>query len=677
MPPSFSGKPSPPRSKGLRYEGAAHGGKGGRFQTGGGRLAARDSCDLLPYPDEFCNTFCPQRMYRRGGRSHKGDPGGFLFVSMNLQRIKEGDHVKRNRWMGLAITCVVLIVLATGCGSASPTQAPQPTAPAATAVPAKATEAPQAAAVATEVPAEAPTQAPAEAPTQAPAEASAAVTGGSLVYGMSYEATQLDPHVGSSYEGATVDRAICDTLIRETADGVFHPSLATKWEISEDGLVYTFFLRNDVKFHDGTPFNAEAVKFSLDRIVDPATKSEQAVALVGPYDSTEIVDEYTVKVHLKQPFAPLMGGLAQPNVSMVSPTAAQKYGDTFGDYLVGTGPFMLKEYVRGDHITLLRNPDYNWASEIYDHEGPAYLDEIVFKFISEATVRGGTLETGETMMINEVPPEDYVRFAADSKYTTYNIIQPGTPLAIAMNTSKAPFDDLKVRQALEYGIDKQGIVDTLFAGQYALAFSPLATNTVGYWSGSEEMYPYDPDKAKALLDEAGWKDANGDGIREKDGQAFQIVWPTIKWQSMDKMAQIVQAQLKDLGIELTVNVGAFPAMYSSANACEHNLVHTGNTDVDPNALDIVYNSANVGDGWAWTCTKDPKIDELLKSGRELTDSAARLPIYEELQKTILDQALVIPIRQFVNLTATRAEVKGLKFEPIGFAPDMYDVYIAK
>jgi peptide/nickel transport system substrate-binding protein len=581
--------------------------------------------------------------------------------------------------ISLAVTCVVLIFTVVAC-NAAPTPAAVPPAPTAAPVSQPTTApAPQPTAAAAAQPTTAAAVQPTEAAAPQPTAASAtkATSGGKLVFGMSYEPTQLDPHVGSSYEGATIDRAVCDTLVREATDGTFHPGLASKWEVSQDGLTYTFYLRKDVKFTDGTAFNAEAVKFNLDRIVDPATKSEQAISLVGPYASTEVVDDYTAKVHLKEAFGPFLGGIAQPNVSIVSPAAVKQYGDTFGDHLVGSGPFILKEHVRADHVTLVRNPDYNWGSDMFDHQGAAYLDEIEFKFITESTVRGGTLDTGETNMINDVPPEDFVRLAADSKYKTYNIIQPGTPLAIALNVSKAPLDDLKVRQALEYGIDKKAIVDTLFAGQYALAYSPLAPNTLGYWSGSEQMYPYDQAKAKSLLDEAGWKDTNGDGIREKNGQPLKLVWPTFGWQSMDKMAQVVQAQLKELGIDLTVNVGAFPAMYSAANKCEHNLVHTGNTDVDPNALDIVYNSANVGNGWAWTCTKDTEIDQLLKQGRALTDPAARIPIYTKLQQRILDQALVVPIRQFVNLIATRAEVKGLRFELVGFAPEMYDVHIEK
>jgi peptide/nickel transport system substrate-binding protein len=547
--------------------------------------------------------------------------------------------------LSILVTCLVLVSMLLACGGTPSAEPPTPT----------------------EVQQAEPTAVPEPIATQ----------GGTLVFGMSYEPSTLDPHVGSSYEGATVDRAVFDTLVRQDTDGTFHPGLASSWQISGDGLTYTFHLKEGVKFHDGTPLNAEAVKFNFDRIIAPETASEQAIALVGPYKSAEVVDDVTVKLILSEPFGPFLSGIAQPNVGIVSPTAVAKYGDLFADNLVGTGPFMFKEYVRADHITLVRNPDYAWGSDFFDHQGPAYLDEIQFKFIEEALVRSGTLETGETSLINDVAPDDFVKFAADSKYTTYNIIQPGTPLAVAMNVTKAPLDDLKVRQAIEYAIDKKAIVDTLFAGLYELAYSPLAPNTLGYWKGSEEMYGYDPEEAKSLLAEAGWADSDGDGILDKEGTPFKIEWPTFKWQRMNEMATIMQAQLKEVGIDLAVDVVGFSAMYEAANKCEHNLVHTGNTDADPNALSIVYNSANVGNGWAWSCMKDDEIDQFLKEGRATTDPAARIPIYEKLQQRILDLALVIPIRQFTNLLASPARVNGLRFEPIGFAPEFYDVHFEK
>jgi peptide/nickel transport system substrate-binding protein len=500
---------------------------------------------------------------------------------------------------------------------------------------------------------------------------------GRLVFGMGWEPAGLDPHVTGSFEGAIVARAVFDTLIRQTPDGAFHPGLATRWELSSNGMTYTFYLRKGVTFHDGTPFTAETVKYSFDRIVDPATKSESAVSQVGPYKETEIVDDFTAKVHLSKPFGPFLTGIARSVVAIVSPPAAKKWGEQFDDHLVGTGPFIFKEWVRKDHVKLVRNPNYNWSSGFYNHQGPAYLEEIVIKFISEASVRLGTLETGETNMINEVPPHGYARLSKDAAYLTYNPIQPGAPLSIAMNVTKAPLDDLKVRQALEYAVDKQAIVKTLFAGLYPLAYAPLTPNTLGYWAGAKDAYGYDQSKAVSLLKEAGWVDSDGDGIREKDGQPLKLWWPTFKWQRMNQMAEMVQAQLSEIGIDLTVDVVAFPSMYEAANKCTHNLIHSGFEGGDPDVLSTVYASTNVGKGWAWTCIQDDRIDTLLAQGRTATNTDERVALYTELQKIILEKAMIIPIRLFTNPTAARAEVKGIRFDPEGFLPDLYDVFVEK
>jgi peptide/nickel transport system substrate-binding protein len=500
--------------------------------------------------------------------------------------------------------------------------------------------------------------------------------GGRLIFGLSWEPAGIDPHVSGSAECRIISKLVFEGLVRQTPDGTF-PSLATDWEISDDGMTYTFHLRDDVTFHDGTPFNAEAVKYSLDRIVDPATKSESAASLIGPYESTEIVDDYTVRIHLSEPYAPFLTFLAHPIIAMVSPAAAEKWGEDFDDHMVGTGPFIFKEWVRQDHMTVVRNPDYNWGPASFDHQGPAYLDEIVFKFIPEATVRVGTLETGEVDMINEVPPLDFERLAADPAYNMYTVIRLGAPFAIGMNVTRPPLDDLRVRQALEYAIDRQGIVDTLFPGVSPAVSGPLTPNLLGYWAGAEEMYGYDPAKAKSLLEEAGWVDTDGDGIRDKDGQPLQLWWPAFRFERTNEVAEMVQAQLKEVGINLKVDVLTFAAINEAWNKCEHNLVHFGFLGPDPDVLSVLFLSSNVGSGWAATCIKDDQIDDLLTRGRATTDKDERIAIYTEVQQIIMDKALIVPIRAYTLLIATRAELKGMQFDPVGYVPLFYEVYMEK
>ena len=172
---------------------------------------------------------------------------------------------------------------------------------------------------------------------------------------------------------------MCEPLVWEPEPGRFVPGLADSWEISPDAKMYTFKLKKGVKFHDGTPFNAAAVKFTMDRVVDPAVKAGQSHDQLGPYDHTEVVDDYTARIVMKQPYAPLLTNL-NGYLGIVSPTAVEKMGlAEFARHPVGSGPLMFKEWVPKDHVTLVKNLDYNWASSYFKHTGPAYLDQVAVK----------------------------------------------------------------------------------------------------------------------------------------------------------------------------------------------------------------------------------------------------------------------------------------------------------
>jgi len=227
--------------------------------------------------------------------------------------------------------------------------------------------------------------------------------GGTLVYGLGFDLDNtMDPQVTDFDSTIRVTLNICEPLVWEPTPGRFVPGLAESWEVSPDAKTYTFRLRKGVKFHDGTPFTAEAVKFTMDRVVAPETKAGQSHDQLGPYDHTEVVDDHTAKIGMKQGYAPLLTNL-NGYLGIVSPTAVKKMGlAEFARHPVGTGPFVFKEWVPKDHITLVRNPDYTWGSSFFKRRGPAALEQIVFKIIPEESVRTGTLKTGETQYIDAV-----------------------------------------------------------------------------------------------------------------------------------------------------------------------------------------------------------------------------------------------------------------------------------
>ena len=512
-------------------------------------------------------------------------------------------------------------------------------------------------------PAISPTSTTSAAPTQ----------GGKLIYGLTLAPSGIDPHVNASSELGIPLTSVYDTLVYQTADGNFVPGLATEWEISNNGLVYTFHLRRDVTFHDGTPFNAEAVEFNLNRIADPETKSQKAALMLGPYDHCDVVDEYTVKVFFREPYAPFLDSLSQVYLGMASPAAIRKWGLDYQMHQVGTGPFIFKEYVPQDHLTLVRDPNYNWAPSIFKHQGPAYLDEIEFSFFVDPATRALALESGEAHVIGEIPPQDAARLAKNPGFRIVPVPIPGQPLQAFLNTAKSPTDDLRVRQALLYATNRQAIVQTIFRGYSPVAWGPLSAVTWGYDESVVGLYDYNPDKARALLDEAGWQDTNGDGIREKDGQPLAVMAYLMSWGYIPEVATMLQAQWREVGVDFRSEQVAYPAALEAARLGKHNLILFNLAGSDPDLLRGFFRSdANFN----WAKVNDPQLDALLDEGARVRESDKRQTIYTDIQARIMDQALIIPIRDYVNLNGMSTTVQGLSYNPQGWFPWLYEVWLA-
>jgi peptide/nickel transport system substrate-binding protein len=498
--------------------------------------------------------------------------------------------------------------------------------------------------------------------------AEAPTVGGELIVGLDHEPSGMDPHADLYETIPTIVWGVYNTLIYRVPGGSYVPGLATSWEASADGLSYTFHLRQGVKFHDGTPFNAQAVKFSLDRIVNPDTKSRWAAGLLGPYDSSEVIDDYTIKINMKDPYAPLFDSLSQAWLAIVSPTAVEKWGSDYRLHQVGTGPFRFVEYIEKDHVTLERNPDYNWAPPHFKHQGPAYLERIVFKIIPEAGTRMGTVETGETHLVNEVPPADVTRYEADPSFEVYNVPLPGMPRGFFVNMAKEPTDDLRVRQALEYALNREEIVKTLYASVYQPAYGPMEAATNFYDKSLESMYPYDPAKAQELLEEAGWK-MGSDGIRQKNGQLLKLV--VLFWEKPE-LFELVQAQLKKVGIDAELQQMAPLAYIQASDAGEHNLSTIGGRrPLDPKWMTGFFKS---GEKYAWSKHTNTHLDELLKEGERTLDPEKRRQIYAEIQQIIMGEAMFLPVHSQPDIFVARNEVKGLSFDVRG-DPNFYDVYL--
>ena len=493
-----------------------------------------------------------------------------------------------------------------------------------------------------------------------------------LVIGLASDLTQrgVDPAMSSGVPQQVVAMNIFDNLLYLDTDGILKPGLITSWEVSKDGLIYTFKLKKGVVFHDGTPFNAEAVRFHFDRIMDPATASP-ARAYMGPYDKSEVVDDSTLKVYFKKPYAPFLTNLGRYFFGIPSPTAAKKLGKDIGFKPVGSGPFKFKEWVPGQSIVLVRNDDYKWAPDIYKNKGKSNIEQITFRFIPEDVPRMGALETGECNVVVYLSADGLARFKADpAKYATVTVPVTGIGALNYLNTQKFPTNDLAVRQAINYAADQKTMIDTLFKGTRIPATGLLAPNILGYHKDIENYYPYDPAKAKQVLDQAGWK-VGSDGIRVKNGQRLKIDMVILDGAAYKMTGEWQQAELKKVGIEVNLVPMASPARVEAGQKGTHNSSYVGNEAVDPDIL-YLFHSSEIGNN-NWSRLSDKEIDGWLEKARAEASPDVRKDLYYKVQKRVMEQALVLPVWYTTHLYAFRTGVKGLRHDGCGYYLLLHDV----
>jgi peptide/nickel transport system substrate-binding protein len=497
--------------------------------------------------------------------------------------------------------------------------------------------------------------------------------GGKVVYGAFQDPDTLDPQRTGLAAAVRVLEQVFDTLVSMKAgDPKIYPGLAESWEITPDGKEYTFKLKKGVKFHDGTPFNAEAVKYTFDRIIDPATKSLSALSAVGPYESSQVVDEFTVKLKFSKPYPPFLTSVANKTVGIISPTAAKKGAEEFARKPIGTGPFMIKEYIPKSHVTLVRNPDYNWGPPIYQHTGPAYLEEVKWQIVPEVGTRMATLDTGETQIIEYLVPEDVKRYQKDNRFKVLLIETPGAPRMNVLNVSKAPLDDVKVRQAINFATDRQTIVDTLFKGVYDVAYGPMEKPTFGYDASLDKMYPFDQTKAKQLLDDAGWK-PGANNVRMKDGKPLELLFVVQSNDQWDEVAQMWQAQLAEVGIKVTLSSESSPTVFATYNKGTQHVSDFFFWSSDPVQLVAMFHSKSIASGFNWAHYSNAEVDKLLDQSTEEIDPTKRDALIKQIQQKVMADAPIVSIHTKKTVMALDAKLDGIGFSFVTY-PVFYDLH---
>jgi peptide/nickel transport system substrate-binding protein len=504
---------------------------------------------------------------------------------------------------------------------------------------------------------------PAEEEAAAEAEAPGEpVQGGVVVVGLQAEPTTLDSHQTSDYNSSRAAYGLYDSLLRFKEESTeVEPGLAESWEISEDGLVYTLNLRQGIMFHDGTPFNAEAAKFNIDRQIDPDHPAHAtgefpyAEFTWGTVESVEAVDEYTLQFTLKEPFAPFLNHLAMHPAAMLSPAAIETFGADISNNPVGTGPFKFVSWTPGVEIVLERNPDY-WR-------GAPHLDQVIYRPIIEDQSRLTELEAGGINFMVNIPPDDLSRLREDPNFTV--IEQPGMHTWwVAFNQSKEPFNNTLVRQAMNHAVNKQAIVENLLQGTGVAAINPLPPVV---WSYTDEVqqYDYNPERAKELLAEAGYPD----GFT----CSFWVPESGSGMQQPVAMGTAIQADLKAVGIDCEIQTFEWGTYLDKVivppEQAEYDLFQMSwigdNGDPDNHLYILLSGEQWPPNGYNMGFYKNDELDAVLQEARTTLDRDARTELYQQAQQLIAEDPPWIIVDHETQIVVMDKSIKNFKLHPTG------------
>lgn len=479
----------------------------------------------------------------------------------------------------------------------------------------------------------------------------------------SNEPASLDGHIDPYQSTWLLNSFIADPLVVLNPEGNYLPALATEWENSDDGMTWTLTLREGVTFQDGTPFNAEAVKINLERILAPETASAQLASDVGPIAEITLDGDYKLTLRYDTPWVTLLDALRRTPIW--SPAALAKFSlDDYDKHLVGTGPFTLTEWVQNDHITMTRWDGYGGWNGMAADPGPVDVESLTVRFIGEDAVLGQFLQTGEVDIVFGVPPLFVDLYSDNPDYKFISKGQAGTGLQMVMNIRNPPLNDVRVRRALILGRDMAAVNDILYDGLYTASDGPLNNIHPCYWEGAASVYPKDPDKARALLEEAGWVD-DGSGVRKASGvEGVEDGTPlTVRYSILHhkEIGEVLQAHYRDIGIDLQIEVIPGPVQLDMVQRRDFELMYERQRSPSPLILDQIWNSKwDQPGGWAWTGYVDPELDALVEQLRSIGDDEARCEVAIEAQKIIMDQALMLPTLSEPIFVAMANNVEGFQ-----------------
>ncbi|MDR1263983.1 MAG: ABC transporter substrate-binding protein [Propionibacteriaceae bacterium] len=506
------------------------------------------------------------------------------------------------------------------------------------------------------------------------ASAGQPVEGGELVWGIETDITTVNPHRNGQDKATAVLRNAFSPLLYRNGDGQFEPWIAAGVDISEDELTYQLRLRDGVTFSDGAALDAAAVVLTIDKLIDRqagyVTQTPQGLQFVDSYEAT---DPKTVTFKLSQPDIQFLLFLSTTQSSPLSPAVWELPQTTLepgGPQLAGIGPFTIESFTPSTEIVFVKRADYAWTPQSFahqDHPAP-YLDQVTYRVLKEGSTRTGALQQGQIDVASDIQPLDVPLFRDDPAFQYARFPVGGTVYSYYLNVSKAPFDDIRVRQAFILGADYAAILASIFQGTYDRAWAPLSV--VGPFADPslEGWAEVDVDKANQLLDQAGWTERDSDGIRLKDGQRLTVRCPTgapFVRESRDTVAIAVAAALKqNIGLDFKyepVDLGT-EAELAAANEIE--LFDNSYGGADPvTGVDLLYYTSDPTRGFLGRGHyDDPELEAVIDQARFTIDLDQRKAAYLKLQEIVTSKFYVLPLIQTQDTYAAQANVHGFEHD---------------